>query len=390
MQRPQLRARLDAELADEDAAGGGERVQRLGLPSRPVQRQHQLAGEALPQRMLPHQLHQLLGRLGVAAERQDHLDALLDRGQPLLAKPGPDDLRAGATDPGQRHALPEPERRVERDGRRRQIALPAGHPGLRQPLGERLRVQLAGCQPQLVPGAGGEQHPARRPVRPLRLERGPQPGDVHVQRVHRAGGQLLAPQPVDELIAWHHLVRAHRQQPEHRSPLRRAEVKLRVSPPGAHRPEHGDPQRLSVIGSHPGHLPSDRHSPSQSARGRLTADSRPAAVGGPLDQHFQRPLRAQQEAARILTWTGGNGHFGQPPAPAGPDFEPIDNVSLDQFAAVTKAVAAFNYDGSKLPQIAAARGIPAYAWETACNGWNERIKSNPAIAQRYNLLYRAS
>jgi len=84
------------------------------------------------------------------------------------------------------------------------------------------------------------------------------------------------------------------------------------------------------------------------------------------------------------------GGFGQPPAPAGPDFEPIDNVSLDQFAAVTKAVAAFNYDGSKLPEIAASRGIPAYAWETACNGWNERIKSNPAVAQRYNLLYRAS
>jgi hypothetical protein len=76
--------------------------------------------------------------------------------------------------------------------------------------------------------------------------------------------------------------------------------------------------------------------------------------------------------------------------PAGPDFDPIDGVSLDQFAAVTKAVAAFNYDGSKLPEIAASRGIPAYAWETACNGWNERIKSNTAVAQRYNQIYRAS
>jgi hypothetical protein len=84
------------------------------------------------------------------------------------------------------------------------------------------------------------------------------------------------------------------------------------------------------------------------------------------------------------------GAFGQQAAPAGPDFEPIGNVSLDQFAAVTKAVAAFNYDGSKLPEIAASRGIHAQAWETACNGWNERIKSNPAVAQRYNQLYRAS
>jgi hypothetical protein len=114
----------------------------------------------------------------------------------------------------------------------------------------------------------------------------------------------------------------------------------------------------------------------------------------------QQMAAAQQAAAQAQMAQYGGGQpgafgqqaaaFGQTPAPAGPDFEPIDNVSLDQFAAVTKAVAAFNYDGSKLPEIAASRGIPAYAWESACNGWNERIKSNPAVAQRYNLLYRAS
>ena len=116
-----------------------------------------------------------------------------------------------------------------------------------------------------------------------------------------------------------------------------------------------------------------------------------------LGAQAQQMAAAQQAAAQAQY--GGQqpgafgqaaGAFGQTAAPAGPDFEPIDNVSLDQFAAVTKAVAAFNYDGSKLPQIAASRGIPAYAWESACNGWNERIKSNPAVAQRYNQLYRAS
>ena len=130
------------------------------------------------------------------------------------------------------------------------------------------------------------------------------------------------------------------------------------------------------------------------------------AAPGLVQQAQQMGAQAQQMAAaqqaaaqaQMAQYRGGHpgafgqqpGGFGQPAAPAGPDFEPIDNVSLDQFAAVTKAVAAFNYDGSKLPQIAAARGIPAYAWETACNGWNERIKSNPAVAQRYNQLYRAS
>ena len=78
------------------------------------------------------------------------------------------------------------------------------------------------------------------------------------------------------------------------------------------------------------------------------------------------------------------------PAPAGPDFEPIDGVTLEQFAAVGKAVAAYNYDGTKLPGIAASMGIPGPAWESASRGWNERMMANPAVAQRYNQLYRAS
>ena len=111
-----------------------------------------------------------------------------------------------------------------------------------------------------------------------------------------------------------------------------------------------------------------------------------------LGAQAQQMAEAQRAAAHAQVAPGGFGQpdaFGQP-APTGPDFEPIEGVSLDQFAAVTKAVAAYNYDGSRLPEIAESRGIPGYAWETACNGWNERIKSNPAVAQRYNQLWRAS
>jgi hypothetical protein len=130
------------------------------------------------------------------------------------------------------------------------------------------------------------------------------------------------------------------------------------------------------------------------------------AAPGLVEQAQQMGAQAQQMAAaqqaaaqaRMAQYGGAQpgafgqqaGSLGQTAGPAGPDFEPVADVSLAQFAAVTKAVAAFNYDGSKLPEIAASKGIPSYAWETACNGWNERIKSNPAVAQRYNQLYRAS
>ena len=80
----------------------------------------------------------------------------------------------------------------------------------------------------------------------------------------------------------------------------------------------------------------------------------------------------------------------QPGAAAGGDFDPIAGVTIEQFAAVSKGVAAYGYDPAKLPEIAASKGIPADAWQAAHLGWNERVKRNRAVAQRFNQLYRAS
>src|SRR5208282_5077258 len=75
------------------------------------------------------------------------------------------------------------------------------------------------------------------------------------------------------------------------------------------------------------------------------------AAPGLVEQAQQMGAQAQQMAAaqqaaaqaRMAQYGGAQpGAFGQQAAPAGPDFEPIENVSLDQFASVTKAVAAFN------------------------------------------------
>jgi hypothetical protein len=75
-------------------------------------------------------------------------------------------------------------------------------------------------------------------------------------------------------------------------------------------------------------------------------------------------------------------------ARAGTDFEPIDGVSLEQFATVSKGVAAYNYDQSMLPRVAASKGIEPRAWDAAAEGWNERIRRNRAVAQRFSQLYR--
>jgi hypothetical protein len=96
---------------------------------------------------------------------------------------------------------------------------------------------------------------------------------------------------------------------------------------------------------------------------------------------------AQAQLARYQTQAAAAAAVqGYPPG--GPEFEPVAGVSLEQFATVSKGVAAYGYDGSKLVEIAGSQGIDAASWENASEGWNARIEASPTVAQRFNQLYR--
>jgi hypothetical protein len=69
------------------------------------------------------------------------------------------------------------------------------------------------------------------------------------------------------------------------------------------------------------------------------------------------------------------------------DFDPIAGVSIELYAEISKGLAAYNYDIAKGPEVAAAKGVSADSWEAAMQGWNDRIKANRAVAQRFNALY---
>ena len=71
-----------------------------------------------------------------------------------------------------------------------------------------------------------------------------------------------------------------------------------------------------------------------------------------------------------------------------PDFEPIAGVGLEQFAAVSRGIAAFGHDQSKLVHVIVSAGIPVHHWETAAQGWRDRIQGNHAVARRFNQFYR--
>lgn len=82
------------------------------------------------------------------------------------------------------------------------------------------------------------------------------------------------------------------------------------------------------------------------------------------------------------------------PAPAGdatgPDFEPIAGVSLQQYAEVSKGLAAYGYDQSQAPQIAMSKGISPENWQQAVDGWNARVTANPAVAKQFHAHYTAA
>ena len=61
------------------AARGLVGVERLGLASRAVEREHQLAAQPLAQRVLGDQRLELADQLSVAAERELGVDAPLER-----------------------------------------------------------------------------------------------------------------------------------------------------------------------------------------------------------------------------------------------------------------------------------------------------------------------
>src|SRR4029453_7140628 len=78
----QLPARLDAELVDERPPCVLVDVERLGLPTAPVEREHQQRTEPLTERMLGGERFELRDQVCPAAQRKVPLDPFLENRQP--------------------------------------------------------------------------------------------------------------------------------------------------------------------------------------------------------------------------------------------------------------------------------------------------------------------
>ena len=79
---------------------------------------------------------------------------------------------------------------------------------------------------------------------------------------------------------------------------------------------------------------------------------------------------------------------GAAPVASGDILAPIAGVTVEQYVAIAKGIAAYNYDQNMLPTLAAQRGIDRASWDQAAAGFNARVVSSPAFAQHFNTLYR--
>ena len=203
-------AGLGAELVDERAAGAGVGVQGGGLAAGPVEGQQELAPEALAEGVLGGERLQLGHELGVAAELEVDVDALLQRGEAQLVQVRGGGVHRLALEVGQGRAAPECQRLAEEAGRRLRVrAARLGDEGA-----EAVEVELARFDAEQVAG---------RPALDSVAQGGTQPRDLVLERAGHGGRWLLAPHSVHETPGRHGPVLRQQQQRRQRAPPGAAE-----------------------------------------------------------------------------------------------------------------------------------------------------------------------
>jgi hypothetical protein len=95
----------------------------------------------------------------------------------------------------------------------------------------------------------------------------------------------------------------------------------------------------------------------------------------------ERALAARMPAVREATTI----------APGDPRLEPIAGVSIEQYAAISKAATRADADENLLVRLALGRGVESEsAWRDAYDGWNARMRGDMQLATHFGRLYQAA
>ena len=232
MQLAKLCARLQPELVVHPPPKLGVVVERVGLATGAIERQHREALHALPQGLVSGHRERIGKHLVVPAELQRRVEPRLQRDEPKLLEP----LRLGAREIVVHHvgvggAAPERERAFEVRARERGV-----------PLRQRLdSVVVKTLEPVGVEGpvVEAEHVPARsRRERVSARQRLAELGDVDLQQLSGRRGWRLAPDRVDERVRGTCLSTCERQGREQPPVLRRRQLDRSVLAGDLERPKN--------------------------------------------------------------------------------------------------------------------------------------------------------
>ena len=118
-----------------------------------------------------------------------------------------------------------------------------------------------------------------------------------------------------------------------------------------------------------------------------------AAAPGMVERANQMAAQAQQlQAAQQAQAAQAQAMMQEPTiAPGDPRLEPVAGVSIEQYAAISKAAATAGADENTLVRLALGRGVESEsAWREAYDGWNARMRGDVQLATHFGHLYRGA
>ena len=232
-------ARPEAEIVFEGAPRPLVDLECLYVPTRPIQRHHELRDEALAIRRLLDQPPQLSHELPVAAKGKFRVDADLECPRAKLVQAV--GVRAAVQvqrDPGEYRAVPEAEC-LFRDGCGTRMV--TGGQSLRRlvyEVVEELRVENGPTEVDPVAAAPSFEG------NPVGGESPAESGHVRLQAVRCGSREVISPDLIEQALDGHHLVPAEKQSCENSALLAPAELE-RVSPDLGFEPaENAEPERF--------------------------------------------------------------------------------------------------------------------------------------------------
>ena len=212
----QLWGRVEPQLFGQRTPVDRVDSQGVGRGTELVQRPHQQQGRSVAQRLLGDELAQLVRRLACAAQREEHLCALLARRRVRLLQTQSLALGDVGGQPCPGGSAPQGERLVVR--RQPTGLLEGARPP--QPGGKAVGVDVHPRQVEPVADSGAPD------ARALRAKRTTSPTDSGMQGCARIDGQILPPHDVDEAVVGDDPTPGHEQACEQPSRAACREGKL--------------------------------------------------------------------------------------------------------------------------------------------------------------------